>query len=95
MRLRISDPADRDIKEIHAFGIRTYGERRADDYIGALLDQLRWLADWPLTSREQDDIRPPVRLCIFDAHNIIYDVHPDEIVILRIFHHSADWKQHL
>ena len=95
MRLEISDPADRDIKQLHAYGREKYGDRQADNYLSALLDQLEWLADWPLTSREHADIRPPIRLCSYDAHNIIYDVRANKVVILRIFHHSVEWRKHL
>lgn len=95
MQLEISDPADRDLKELFAYGKEKYGERQALSYLASLWDQLEWIAHWPLTSREHTDIRPPVRLCTFDAHNIIYDVRPGVVVILRVFHHSADWKKRL
>jgi toxin ParE1/3/4 len=95
MRLEISDLADRDIKELFAYGKERYGERQALTYLASLWDQLEWLRDWPLTSREHTEIRPPVRLCTFDAHNIIYDVRGETLVILRVFHHSADWKKRL
>ena len=91
MRLRITDPADRDLIELRRYGVRTYGERHADAYLLALHDEFRWIMDWPLTSREHSEVRPPVRLRVFGAHNILYKIAGDELAILRVLHHSADW----
>lgn len=95
MRLRVTDPADRDVEDILEYGLRTYSERQAIAYASDLIDAFRWISNWPLTARLHDDIRPPVRLWPCGAHNVIYTVREDEVVILRIFHHSADWKKHL
>lgn len=92
MRLRISDPADRDLEDILLHGLRTYGERQASAYISGLRQELGWIAAWPLSSRLFDDVRPPVRRHVFGAHNVIYRVTDDEVLILRIFYHSADWQ---
>jgi len=32
-----------------------------------------------------------VRLLTYAAHNIFYDVTDDEVIILRVLYHSADW----
>ena len=95
MRLRITDPADRDIHRIHEYGVEVYGVRTADKYIDMLGDELRWIAAWPHTSRLRDEVRPPVRLRPVMVHNVIYDANDEEVIILRIFHHSIDWQNEL
>ena len=92
MRLSISDPADQDLEDILYYGLRTYGERQATAYSLGLREELRWIADWPLTSRLFDEIRPPVRRHVYGAHNVIYRVTDEEVLIVRIFYHSVDWK---
>jgi toxin ParE1/3/4 len=93
MRLNITDPADRDLEDILYYGLRKYGERQATAYIESLRENLRWIAEWPHTSRLYEDIRPPVRRHVHGAHNVIYRVTEDEVLIVRIFYHSADWKK--
>ena len=91
MRLRITDAADQDIKSIDHYGRRHYGDRQTIAYIARLFDDLEWIRDWPLTSRERNEVRPPVRVHPSSAHNILYAVQTDEVLILRVLHHSVNW----
>ncbi len=91
MQLKVSDEADRDVDRLHEYGIAVYGEQQADGYLISLLGEYRRIVAWPLAFRERHDVRPPVRLRPFRAHNIFYDVTQDTVTIVRVLHHSADW----
>jgi toxin ParE1/3/4 len=91
MRLEVSQAADLDIDGVLVFGTELYGEQAADRYVMALLAEFGRIATWPFSSRERHEVRPSVRLRSFRAHNIFYDVHADEVEIVRVLHHSADW----
>jgi toxin ParE1/3/4 len=91
MQLEITDEADRDVDRLHEYGSTVYGERQADSYLIELLGEYRRIVAWPLAARERHDVRPPIRLRRFRAHNIFYDVTADAVTIVRILHHTADW----
>jgi toxin ParE1/3/4 len=95
MRRSISDEALRDLAELHRFGTKTYRERTADEYLRQLFRALDAIAEWPLAIRLRTDVRPPIRLYPFVAHNVFYDANDSEVVIVRILHHSADWVNNL
>jgi toxin ParE1/3/4 len=95
MRLKISDDADRDFENILAHGLRTYGERSAYAFPAALQKEIGYIAEWPLTAQLLDEIDPPVRRRIYGPYNIFYRVSEDKVLILRLFHHTADWTNQL
>ena len=95
MRLKTSSEAERDIYEIHEFGSLNYGTDQADRYVDALRGMFDFLARFPLVARERANMRPPVRLYPYGAHNVIYRVDDNELLIVRVLHHSADWKDWL
>ncbi|MBI4921831.1 MAG: type II toxin-antitoxin system RelE/ParE family toxin [Devosia nanyangense] len=91
MLLSISDGARHDLNELHLYGVQHYGEHAADAYVDALVLAMEKIAEWPLAARLRAEIRPPVRLAAYAAHNILYDLSDDTVQILRVLHHSADW----
>lgn len=91
MRLEVSRAADLDIDAVLIFGAERYGGEAAGRYVTAMLGEFGRIAVWPFTSRERNEVRPPVRLRTFRAHNIFYDVGTDTVTIVRVLHHSADW----
>jgi toxin ParE1/3/4 len=91
MRLRISDAARADLRELHTYGAETFGQRAANAYIEALTLAIEKIPDWPFASRLRTEVRPPVRLLPHEGHNIFYDVTSDEVVVVRVLHYTADW----
>ena len=95
MRLEISGHAERDLEELHLYGISRYGLRAADAYLGELFAKLGHIAQHPLAAQERFGTRPPVRLVVQRAHNILYTVADETVTILRVLHHSANWIEQL
>lgn len=95
MRLRITAPADHDIDELLVYGNKEHGARSADAYLMGLLEFLDQIPLNPLTAQVREEATPPVRLKVYRAHNVIYDITGDEVIVLRILHHSVNWLDEL
>jgi toxin ParE1/3/4 len=91
MRLEIANRASRDLRDIHSYGIDNYGGARADAYLGGLFAKFDHIAQWPYSAREGFATRSAVRLSRVRAHNILYSVEDQVVVVLRVFHHSVNW----
>ena len=73
----------------------TYGEAAAERYLDELSSHLQMIAKSPGIVRERTEVRPPVRLYPFRAHHVIYMTQGDEVVILQVLNHRANWIDHL
>lgn len=91
MRLRTSPEADEDIALTHEFGSLTFGVAQADASLAGLLELFDMLVRFPNVGRERDELQPPVRLLRYRSHNVLYRIETDEIIIIRILYHNADW----
>lgn len=91
MRLEISVAASVDLREMHRFGIDRYGGRKADSYLDEILAKFDVIAQWPFAARQRMSHARQVRLSTHGAHNILYLVDGETILILRVFHHSVNW----
>jgi toxin ParE1/3/4 len=91
MQLDISANAALDLRELHAYGVGKYGAARADAYLGEIFGKFDHFVRWPAAARERFDVQPPVRLSRQRAHNILYTVTEDSVLILRVLHHSVNW----
>jgi toxin ParE1/3/4 len=88
---RISLAAQQDIDEIYLYGILTYGPAQADGYINGLRIAVLLIAQHPQMGRERDEVRPPIRLWVHEAHHVFYDLIDGTVVVQRVLHYSADW----
>jgi toxin ParE1/3/4 len=94
LRLSVSPDAEEDIDDIYLYGAGQYGLSAAESYLDGLRVALAFLERHPKIARERSNIRPPVRLYRYVAHHILYAVRDEDVVILRILHHSANWVDH-
>jgi len=90
-RLEVSSRAEREIDDLYLHGILRYGLRQADDYVRQLRQRMSQLEETPFIGVERSDVRPHVRLLVFKAHNILYRVTGDSVLIARVLHRNADW----
>jgi toxin ParE1/3/4 len=91
MLFRLSLAADQDVRDIHTFGAQTFGERRADSYLRALMEGFEFIGANPRASGERREINPPVRVHVVGSHLIIYLIDERGALILRIMNGHADW----
>ena len=95
LRLNVSPDAERDVDDIFLFGAQKYGVSASDAYLDGLQEAFVFLEHHPRIARERRNIRPPVRLYRYVAHNILYAIDGEDVLILRVLHHSANWIDHL
>ncbi|AXJ97016.1 MULTISPECIES: type II toxin-antitoxin system RelE/ParE family toxin [unclassified Sphingomonas] len=92
MSFRVTPRADEDYYAIYAHGVERFGRAQAEAYADRLDESFAFLADHPRAARMRYEFDPPVRALPVGAHMIVYDVEPDDtVVILRIPHGRADW----
>lgn len=95
MAFLISQEADSDIVALYDFGARTYGLVAAAAYAAQLRDRFQFLAEFPRSVREREEVTPPVRIAPFRGHIIAYRIENEDVVVIRVLHHSADWQSEL
>ena len=93
MAFRLTGQAEQDFYDIYAESTRKFGEAQADKYLSDLLETISLIADHPQMARERSEVKPPVRVHPYQAHLIIYTVHAEHILVLRIPRGSRDWQR--
>ena len=81
-----------DLAHIHAEGTRLFGLGQADAYADSLYEMFDFLAEYPYAARLREQLEPPVRAYTYKSHVIVYDLGPDDtVLILRVRHYREDW----
>ena len=91
MAWRTSERAAFDLQLIAEQGIVNFGARHARDYVSSLLDMFETLSTTPRMAGERKAAHSVVRLMPFGAHNILYVIEGEDIVILRVLHGLQNW----
>ena len=91
-RYRLSESAARDLIEIYKQGARDFGEAMADRYHDELHRTFSFLAMFPDAGRERLESGRQVRSQPKASHVIVYEIVPDGIRVVRVFHHLQDWQ---
>lgn len=94
-KVRLSEAAGSDLDEIHEFGLDRFGNEVADAYQLSIDVVLTRLETFPLIGEERSEYGADIRCVVHRKHRILYQVGVDEIVIVRILHHSRDVPRHL
>lgn len=89
---RLTRAASHDLTAIFLDGLERFGLHQADEYHERLAATFAFLADYPRAAREREEIDPPVRVHPCKAHLVIYEIGPDDrVLILRVRHGREDW----
>ena len=88
----LRDKALADLDILYEYGIVTFGLQMADGYYDGLIEQFESLATNPKMYRERWELNPPVRICPYKSHTIIYMIEKEEVVIIRVRHSREDWQ---
>ena len=92
---RTTVQADEDIIAIYVEGVRQFGVKQAESYLGSLVDCFFLLAEQPGLGRRYIGLRASVRLHFHDRHVIAYSDATSDILIIRVLHGRSDWERHL
>ena len=95
MAFRLTREADRDVAELYSFGTLTFGLPAATSYALGLQEEFHLLSEFPRAARERYEVRPPVRILPYGSHVIAYRIEDEDVVIVRVLHHSVDWTDEL
>ena len=89
---KLTKEADGDLDHILTYGIIHYGEAHADRYYDGLINQFENLSFNPRLYAERHEITPPVRVCPYGVHIIIYTIKDDgTLFVIRVRHGREDW----
>lgn len=92
MTYQLSQRAEADLLALYLDGVMKHGTERAESYFAGLTKQFQILTKTPRIFHERTEINPPVRICPYGVHIIIYLIRDDESVfIVRIRHEREDW----
>ena len=95
LTLIVSDEAYDDIIDISLFGIRTWGEQKAAQYVAELYENFGHITRFPQLGRVKEGIPGNVRALSHGQHVMYYDVQGDSIIILRVLHARMDATSYL
>ena len=89
---RLTRAAADDLVAIFLESLDWFGAAQADDYHAGLEAVFGFLADYPRAARLRLEIAPPVRAHRYKSHLVIYELAPDDtVVVLRVRHAREDW----
>jgi len=88
---RIAEIAIVDMQHIAENGMIDFGEHHARKYTARLLDMFDTLAEMPYLAQERQASFHVVRIMPCGAHNIVYMVDDEDVVILRVLHGLQNW----
>ena len=95
MAWRTVEKAAADIDAIAEAGMLSFGERHARTYLSTIFDMFDTLAAYPNLGPERRSAQGYVRLMPCEAHNILYVIENEDVVILRVLHGLQNWFDQL
>lgn len=94
MPYNITERAKSDMINLYVDGTHKHGLEPAERYYAGLITQFEALALNPLLYHERTEITPPIRVCPYGVHVVIYKVQEDDrILIIRVRHGREDWHE--
>lgn len=97
MSYRLLEKARNDLEEIWFYTFKNWSEEQADKYVGAILDEIEYLAAYPDSGRDQTHIREGYKYSQVKSHLIYYRVikHGKEVEVVRVLHKRMDIENRL
>lgn len=93
MAIKLSTAAQMDLFHIAVDGLDIFGPAQTERYEAGLNKTLEFLARNPRATAEHGEYTPPVRVCPYQAHIIIYRIEDDDVFVVRICHSREDWTR--
>lgn len=93
MTYHLTNKAIEDLLHIYAEGVKLFGQDLAEAYYAELETTFELLGANPKLARQRSELNPPVRVHPFQSHLIIYNIEPnDDVLIIRVRHSREDWE---
>ena len=95
MKYQLTEDADRDVEEILAYSVKSFGVAQTEHYFEALKECIELLADNPNMGHSAEDILPEYLRFPHESHIIFYKNLSSSILVVRILHERMDPKLHI
>ena len=86
----ISPRAKQDLKDIYAYTLQSWGDKKADSYLSNIKDSFLQLLDNPKIGRERLDVQSDLRSINVEKHVIFYKINDSAIHVLGVLHCRMD-----
>jgi toxin ParE1/3/4 len=86
----ISSAARSDLESIDDYGIDRFGEDAADALSDGFERAFAQLAEFPRSAPERPDYGENVRCWMHLGYRVLYQLEGENVVIVRVLHHSRD-----
>ncbi|PCI57217.1 MAG: plasmid stabilization protein [Alphaproteobacteria bacterium] len=86
----VSPRAKRDLKDIYAYTLQSWGEKKADSYLSNIKTSFLQLLDNPKIGRERLDVQSNLRSLHVEKHVIFYKINDSVIYVLGVLHCRMD-----
>lgn len=92
VKLRLSSKAQAELEAIDAFSFEQFGDEVASTYMRRFDELFDLLRRHPMAGQAASDLGKSMRSLTHRRHRILYRAGKDEVLIVRIVHHSMDAK---
>ena len=93
--LQLTSAAFADLAEIDEYGVAAFGEEAAEAYSRGLKRVFDMLERYPLAAPARPDYGDGIRCRVYREHLVLHTADSDDVLIVRVLHHSRDVKQAL
>lgn len=97
MKYKISQEANQDIEDIWLYTYENWSPEQADRYFNQIIDEIEYLAEYPESGKDCDQIRKGYFRSRIKSHFIFYKINrkKEVIEIIRILHERMDIESRL
>lgn len=93
--LVISPAAQRDLRDIYLYGMRTWGEQRAGDYLDDVRDRFWLLTTQPNIGVLRPELGNDLRSFVAKQHVVCYRLTLNQVQIVRVLHGRQEPELHV
>lgn len=94
-RLRFSPASKQDLKLTYHYGLKLWGQKRAQSYLDLIENRLILLLEQPLIGSERAELQRDMRSLPTAQHIACYRISANCIEIIRVLHQKQDPGQNI
>jgi toxin ParE1/3/4 len=95
LKLVISPAAQQDLRDIHQFSLRTWGQAQSSEYLAQIKEQFWTLSTQPHIGVERPELAQGLRSIPVKNHILFYRVQNQQLEIVRVLHGRQDPNWHI
>ena len=95
LNIRLKPKAYEDMAHIYQYSLKEFGPTKAGQYIEALDDTFRKLADNSAIGIDYSEIKPGIMACLSASHIVFFRRSKNHLTIIRVLYQSMDFIRHL